>query len=323
MCKMSLEKAVNNILKVCMDLKKNESFLVVYDKNKKKIADVLLKKAERISKKADEILTPVAKFNGEEPPQEVAEKIKEYDVVVMVTTRSLSHTNARRNASKKGVRIASMPGVTEDMIKRTLTADYNKIKKIGKRIYDVYKNKRKIKLVTKKGTDVTIYINKKPFNKNIDSSFYHKKGDFGNLPAGEVGFSPIEGKTKGIIVIDKTMAAIGKLKNNIRLEVKKGFVKKIFGGNEAKKLARLLKKLKNKNVYNIAEFSIGINYKAKITGVILEDEKVYGTVHIALGDNTSYPGSKIKAPTHLDGVISKPTVFVDGKKIMDEGKLLL
>jgi len=316
----SLEIAATNILKVCMGLKKNETCLIVYDKNKRKIANILLRKSKNFCKKADKIKTPVTKFNGQEPPKKIAKKIKQYNVAVLITTKSLSHTNARRKASKKGVRIASMPGVTEDMIKRTLTADYNKIKKINKKIYDSFKNKKKIKLITSKGTDVIFHINKSPFN---DNGLYHKKGKFGNLPAGEIGFAPVEGKTKGFIVIDKTMAGIGKLKNNIKIEIKKGFVEKIEGKNDAKKLSTLLKKFKNKNVYNIAEFSIGTNYKAKITGIPLEDEKVYGTAHIAIGDNTSYPGGKTKAPIHLDGIISKPTVFVDNKKIIHRGKLLL
>jgi leucyl aminopeptidase (aminopeptidase T) len=314
-----LEKAATNILKVCMGLRKNETFLVVYDKNKTKIANILLKKAQKVCKKADKIKTPVAKHDGQEPPKKIADKIKEYDVAVLITTKSLSHTNARRNASKNGVRIASMPNATEDMIKRTLTADYNKIKRMNKKIYNTFQNKKNLRLVTDKGTNILIHINKPPFN---DNGLYHKKGKFGNLPAGEIGFAPVEGKTKGIIVIDKTMAAIGKLKNPIKLEVKGGFVKRISGKNEAKKLNKLLKNLKNKNVYNIAEFAIGTNYKAKITGIPLEDEKVYGTAHIALGDNTSYLGGKTKAPTHLDGVISKPTVYVDNKKIMNKGKLL-
>ena len=314
-----LERAATNILKTCMDLKKSESFLVVYDKKKKKIAGIILKKAKNLCKKADKILTKVAKVNGEEPSKRVIKKIAEYSVVVMATTKSLSHTNARRNASKKGVRIASMPGVTEDMMKRASTADYSKIKKLSEKVNRLLKNKKKLRLITKKGTDVVMHINKSPFN---DVGFYHKKGDFGNLPAGEVGFAPVEHKTNGTIVIDKTMAGLGKLKKDIKIEVKNGFVKKISGGKEADKLNRLLKNLKNRNVYNIAEFSIGTNYKAKITGVTLEDEKVYGTAHIALGDNTSYPGGNIKAPVHLDGVISKPTVFIDNKKIMEKGQLI-
>jgi leucyl aminopeptidase (aminopeptidase T) len=310
-----LERAADTILHVCMGLKKNESCLIVYDKNKSSIADLLVMNAR--CAKIDKIQIPVAKFNGEEPPKSAAIKMKQYDVAILVTTRSLSHTKARREASKRGVRIASMPNATEDMINRTLTADYNKIDNMNKKILNSLKNKKRIRLLTDKGTDLKVYINK-CFN---DNGFYNKKGNFGNLPAGEVGFAPVEGKTNGIAVIDKTMAGIGRLRSPLRLEIKDGFVKKIDGKKDSLKLIKLLNKLKNKNVYNIAEFSIGTNYKAKITGIPLEDEKVYGTVHIAIGDNRSYPGGRTKAPTHLDGIISKPTIFVEKKKIMEEGVL--
>lgn len=315
-----MDKAVNNILKVCMGLKESESFLVVYDKNKENIADFLLKKAEKICRKADKVRTKLGKVSGEEPSKNIAEKIKKYDVVVMVTTKSLSHTNARRDASKKGVRMASMPGVTEDMMKRTLTADYTRIKDKNDKINKYLKSNGKLRLTTKKGTDVTMYINKSPFN---DNGFYHEKGAFGNLPAGEIGFAPVEGKTNGIVVIDKVMAGVGKLKDNIVMKIDNGFVESISGGKKAFKLSRMLKRFKDKNVYNIAEFAIGTNYKAKITGRVLEDEKVDGTVHMAIGDNSSYPGGTIEAPVHFDGIISKPTVFIDGRKIMDRGKLVL
>jgi len=315
-----LDLAVNNILNVCMGLREKESFLVVYDKNKKRIAEIILKKAKKICRKANKIRTKIGKISGEEPPKRIANEMKKYDVVVMVTTKSLSHTDARRNACKNGARIASMPGVSVDMIKRTLTADYNKIKKKNEKICKVLKKNKKLRLTTKKGADLVMYVNKGIFN---DNGFYHKKGDFGNLPAGEVGFAPVEGKTNGIVVVDKAMAGVGKLKKDMVMEIEKGFVKKISGGKKIKKLNRLLEKFRNKNVYNIAEFAIGTNYKAKITGKILEDEKVDGTVHIAVGDNSSFGGGKIKAPVHLDGVISKPTVFVGSRGIMKDGKLLL
>jgi leucyl aminopeptidase (aminopeptidase T) len=213
-----------------------------------------------------------------------------------------------------------MPGISIDMMKRTLTADYSKIKKKNEKIRRVFQKGNKLRLVTAKGSDLIMYLNNELFN---DDGFYHKKGDFGNLPAGEVGFAPVEGKTSGVVVIDESMAGFGKLNENMIMEIEKGFVKNITGGKKTKELVKLLKKFKDKNVYNIAEFAIGTNYKAKITGKILEDEKVDGTVHIAIGDNSSFGGGKTNAPVHLDGVISKPTVFVDGKKIMDNGRLLL
>src|SRR3989338_8632459 len=104
--------------------------------------------------------------------------MKKYNVVVIATTKSLSHTNARRNASKNGVRIASMPGITEDMMKRTLNVDYTKIKRISEKVYKLLNNKKRIRLVTKNGADVVVYVNRLV----KDVGIYDKKGDFGNLP---------------------------------------------------------------------------------------------------------------------------------------------
>jgi len=66
---------------------------------------------------------------------------------------------------------------------------------------------------------------------------------------------------------------------------------------------------------NIAELGIGINPEAKLIGNVLEDEKVGGTVHIALGDNSCF-GGDIIAGIHLDGIIKKPVLFLDGEKFI-------
>jgi len=312
-----LEEAADTILNTCMGLNKDERFLVIYDRSKEDIANVLLERARRISNYTDKVKIPIAKIHGEEPPSKVAKIMKEYDVIVIVTKMSLSHTKARRDASRLGVRIVTMPGITKAIMIRTLTANYYRINKTCQFLYNLLKNRRKLRLITALGTDVIFHINK-PFK---DTGLYRKKGSFGNLPAGEVGFAPVENKTNGTIVIDKTMAGIGKLRAPIRLEIEGGFVKRISGKKEANRLIRLLKKFNNRNVYNIAEFAIGTNYKAKVTGITLEDEKAYGTVHIALGDNTSFPGGKTKAPIHLDGIISKPTILLGSKAIIKNGIL--
>jgi leucyl aminopeptidase (aminopeptidase T) len=108
---------------------------------------------------------------------------------------------------------------------------------------------------------------------------------------------------------------------NIKIEVQNGFATKISGGRLANKLKVMLDKV-GKNARNIAEFGIGTNDSAKLSGVLLEDEKVMGTIHIALGNNVSMGGS-VNVPIHLDGVVKKPTVWMDGKLLMKDGKLLL
>ena len=56
--------------------------------------------------------------------------------------------------------------------------------------------------------------------------------------------------------------------------------------------------------------------------VLLEDEKVMGTVHLALGNNITMGGT-FNVPIHLDGIIKKPNVYLDGKLLMKDGKLLV
>ena len=84
----------------------------------------------------------------------------------------------------------------------------------------------------------------------------------------------------------------------------------------------MLESVNDKNAFNIAELGIGTNPAAKITGHVLEDEKVRGTCHIALGNNVFY-GAKINVPLHLDGIIKKPTIYLDSRMIMENGKLLI
>jgi leucyl aminopeptidase (aminopeptidase T) len=147
------------------------------------------------------------------------------------------------------------------------------------------------------------------------------KGESGNLPSGEVYLAPVEGSTNGVIVFDGSVAGIGILKNPIKIFIKDGFAEKFSGKSEAKQLQKMLDKA-GKFGRAVAEFGIGTNYKAKITGHILEDEKVLGTVHIAFGNNLSMGGT-IDVPIHIDGLIKKPTVLIDDVVIMDSGVLLI
>jgi len=151
-----------------------------------------------------------------------------------------------------------------------------------------------------------------------DTGFFHKLGDWGNLPAGEACLAPVEGTTQGTLVID-TMGKI--VKQPLIITVKNGRVQR-FQGPDAIQLEALLKSA-DKNAYNIAELGIGTNPNARLTGVVLEDEKVLGAVHIALGDNTSYVGGHTKSKIHEDGILLQPKVKIDGRLIMKNGKLLL
>ena len=132
------------------------------------------------------------------------------------------------------------------------------------------------------------------------------------------------------------------LSTPITCNVLGGFVMECSGGEEAARLEKALRHgmdmaatlTKNGmepeealryavNARHLGEFGIGLNTEARISGNMLEDEKVYGTCHFAIGFN--YDGDA-PALTHLDGLVRNPTIraFLPGGEevlLMDRGML--
>ena len=143
---------------------------------------------------------------------------------------------------------------------------------------------------------------------HASSGLFREKGQWGNLPTGEAYLAPLEGQSNGVVVVDGSMAGVGMVTTPLRIEVKDGYATEITGGPEARKLIDLLEP-HGKDARTVAEFGIGTNDKAILTGIILEDEKVMGTIHIAFGDNKSMGGS-VRVASHLDGLITSPDGLV-------------
>jgi aminopeptidase len=315
-----LDKACVIAVRDCMGAQPGESVLIITDEFKNKIGKALFNNAKNLGFESVYLEFKSREMHGQEPPQQIAEMMKLFDVVLCPTAKSLTHTNARRNASALGARIATFPGITEEIMIRGLNADYKKIAALTIKLQLILNDVNEVRVTTASGTDITMNI---AGRKALPSKgLFHKKGESGNLPTGEAYIAPVEGKSSGVFYVDGSMAGFGVVKGKpIRIEVKDGYAINISGGAQAKKLDATLTKY-GKLARNIAEFGIGTNDKAKLSGVLLEDEKVMGTIHIALGDNKSM-GGNVDIPIHLDGVVKKPTVYFDGRMIMKNGKLLV
>jgi leucyl aminopeptidase (aminopeptidase T) len=200
-----------------------------------------------------------------------------------------------------------------------MNADYDAIAARTFRICDELAKTSVIKVKAPSGTDVVLPI--KGRKAHASSGLFREKGLWGNLPTGESYLAPVEGESQGIVVVDGSMAQVGMIREPIRIVVKDGYATDISGGTEAKRLIELLEP-HGKDARTVAEFGIGTNDKAILTGLIIEDEKVMGTIHIAFGDNKSMGGS-VRVASHLDGLIKKPTVWFDDRKVLEDGKLLL
>ncbi len=310
---MSLDKASEIIWTECMDLKKGEHALVVCDTLLEKIGYNLFEKAVNLGSKAFLLEMTPLKIHGTEPHNLVVEAMKSADVIVIPTSTSFTHTEARKKANAEGARISTLPAVTEDVIERAIPVDYQKVRERSEKIAGLLDSADSAHLYTEKGTDLTLPI--KGREAIPDFGIYHNKGDFGNLPAGEAYIAPLEGGSDGRLVVDGSIASIGKLEEVVTITVEKGMAAKIENCPE------LEKKLDEhgKMARNIAELGVGTNDKAQVTGNVLEDEKVMGTVHVAVGNNASL-GGVVDVPVHLDCIILNPTLEVDDERIIEDGK---
>jgi aminopeptidase len=303
----------------CMGVQPGERVLVVTDAPLRTIGYATFEAARELTTEVLLIEMTPRQSNGAEPPAEVAALMTQVDVVLCPTSKSLTHTDSRRAASAKGVRVATLPGVTEDVMVRCMNADYQEIAARTFRICDLMRQTKVVRVTAPAGTDVTLPIEGR--EAHASSGLFREKGLWGNLPTGEAYLAPVEGVSNGIVVVDGSMASVGMVDQPIRITVKDGYATDIVGGASARRLVELLEP-HGKDARTVAEFGVGTNDRAILTGVILEDEKVMGTIHIAFGDNKSMGGS-VRVASHLDGLIKQPTVWFDARKVMEGGRLLV
>lgn len=234
------------------------------------------------------------------------------DVIIALSWYSTSHTNFRRLLTiNAGTRYASMPLFSKNMFLGSMDVDWKEIERISLGLKEMFSYAIKAKVSANNGTAVTLNLEGR--NAYADTGILTKKGDFGNLPAGEVYIAPVEGKTEGKLAIEYKETK--KLKEKVIFEIKNGMVENVLGDKETiKQFDEIFSK--NELNRNIAELGIGINPKAKDVTNVLEAEKILGTIHIALGDNSGF-GGKVATPFHEDFVVFSPTLKLESK----EGKI--
>ena len=314
-----MRKAAGFVVEDCLGVERAEEVLIIVDEKSLKIGNALFDAAKSLGAEAVLIEMIERETNGSEPPRVVAEAMKSADVVIAPTSKSLTHTKATLEATKSGTRVASMPAITEEVMRRTMPANYTMITERSLKFCVLLSQGSEVRLTTPAGTDLTFSIAGR--EAVADTGILREKGAMGNLPAGEAYIAPIEGKTFGVAIIDGTMGGVGIIKTPIKMAIKDGYITEISGGAEAKALSELLRD-KGKEAKNIAELGIGTNEKAIPSGITLEDEKVMGTVHVAIGDNSAF-GGNVRAPVHLDGIMKDPTLIIDGRTVIRDGKHLI
>jgi leucyl aminopeptidase (aminopeptidase T) len=311
-----LDQAVRAVVRDCLAVKDGEEVLVVCNPATQHVGERLREEAADAG--GDAVLAVISEraSHAAEPPETVAEAMAAADVLLAPTVQSLSHTAARKRASDNGARIATLPGVTEDMLARVMSADMHGLRRKGQAVADALDRASEARISDANGTDLLLDLSGR--EAVPDAGGLTERGAFGNLPCGEAFISPAGGS--GTLVIDGSMAGVGLVDEPVELVVEGGHLTSARGGQGMAFMELLI--AHGEDGTNIAELGVGTNEKAKLTGEVLEDEKILGSCHIAFGASAGIGGT-VQVPVHLDCVVMKPTLELDGEAIVRDGELLI
>jgi len=313
-----LQLAVRAVVRDCLGVAAGEEVLVVCNPATQGLGEAM--RAEAQDAGADATLTVIAERDSHaaEPPRPIAAALAAADVVLAPTVQSLSHTAARKAANEAGARIATLPGVTEEMLARVMSADMAELRRRGTAVAAALDAGQEARITCARGSDLRLGLEGR--TAIPDAGELTARGAFGNLPCGEGFIAPLEGTGEGTLVIDGSIAGVGLVSEPVTLTVRSGHLTDADGVAGTTLLELLT--AHGPDGTNVAELGIGTNEKAILTGEILEDEKILGTAHVAFGASAAIGGT-VQVPVHLDCVILKPTVEIDGEPLLRAGELLV
>ncbi len=319
-----------NVIHTCMGIQPGEKVLIVVDEPLAEARDALL--GEALVAQPGELWSytiPNAVRPFREYPPGLLRLAKDVDVVILLLAsvepfHELPAWVAAREVIRSGpARFGAGAYIDQSILDHELSADYEQIAAQTQTLARWLSGRAAVHITTSLGTDLRLSVAGREWR--TDTGLLRGRGVYGNLPAGEVYVAPVEDSAHGVLVIDKSLPGLV-LDEPVRLEFAGGRVAHIDGGRGAEYLRNAIADAEQKphgeGARVLAELGIGTNPQARLQGNIITDEKVAGTIHLAIGRNDFLGGTNV-APIHIDGVVSRPTVRLDGELLLDDGRVLL
>ena len=306
----------------CAGVKEGENVVIACDTNKMRLAEALAAAAAAAGGVPTIVAFPPTGAHGRQVPKAVVGACARCDVFFLPTSWSMTHTDARIEASENGARGSTMCEVTEDCLcAGGILGDYEENDRLGRRLGAVMAEVKTIRMTSAGGTDMSATIADRPVQ--YETGIFRDPGQFGALPNSELNISPIEETTEGVIVGNVRLMGYGVIRDEpVTIEVKKGQVDKASGGQAADYLNATLKSFGDPTAYNLAEFAVGLNPASRAYATNLEDLGKLGFGHHGIGSNYAI-GGHVAAPCHIDVIYTDATLEIDGKVILEEGEALV
>lgn len=303
--------AYKSMIEVYEVLEKDK-VLILTDSQSRTIANAFRDVCAKIGCEEETYNIDESKRPLKEPPKELLKKLPGKSVVLNILKAFPEEISFRikwifKVEEGRYRKLGHMPGITEDMMLRSVDVDYTQMKSTADSLLKVLEDADKIHITTEEGTDLILGVKGRPFVGDVGV----KQSLECNLPCGEVFCAPLETEADGVVVFNASIGDIGLLEDPLKVHLVKGKITKFESDDKEliKRISELQRVDEDSKV--IGELGIGVNPGAVITGNMLEDEKTLGTAHIAFGNNEDFPGGgKNKSKIHRDYLFYRPTIEV-------------
>ena len=319
-----LGKACDILVKELFKLKPGETFVITADtESDPRVVDAAASAAFAISAKPMVIWSPSPLIEGKLadsilPLKSLTGALMGADAWLEINNKQIFDSTPSQIALKdnKKLRYLGLTGATVSMIVRCIgRVNYPALKEFIHYVANDTKAARHVRMTTPAGTDVE-FDNFPDQELGIEDGYADKPGV--HWMPGQIGWLPDRKSINGVIVFDGSLVPpCGVLSEPICLTMKEGEIVKIEGGTQAREFELWLNKLDHPQMRKVAHATYGFLPGAKLSGMIAEDERIWGCTVWGFGST-----SKESAPSHTDGICLDTSVWLDGKQLTDKGKVV-
>ena len=319
---MELARAAHKALQLCAKLKPGENVLVLADSIVDRgLVDAFANAAYALGAETQTMVFETRAEVNREPPRAVTAAMGASDLVVDLLTQYIIHTDAYLRVRQGGTRILCGTGITEDMVIRLVGGvDYDELLRRGRRLVEHFIAARECRVETGGGAVLTMTVAGRP--PLLRDGLLDGPGDLDYMPGAQLSLAPVEETINGVLEVDgSAYPPVGLVGAPIRVTYEKGRVVRVEGGPACGLWRDWLNKFNDPKMFCVAHVSIGMNPAGRLTGNILEDERVAGCWVIGHGSQMEYfKGTVGKASSHSDVVAVRPTISLDGRIIVAQGQ---
>ena len=328
-----LGKAADVLTRELFKLKPGETFVITADtESDPDVVDATARAAFAIGAKPMVIWTASPLGVGKAadpmlPGEALGAALKNADAWVEYNNKWIFYSTTYDNVMRdnKNLRHLCLVGMNKDLMVRCIgRVNYPVLGKFLEILRKMTMEAKHIRFTTPAGEDLEFDNSSDPNHLyTLAKGYVDVPGS--HMMSGQISWTPDLDSINGVLVFDGSLVPpCGLLQGPIRLTIEKAKVVKIEGGNQAREFEAWLKSFNDPLMFQLAHTSWSFNPGARLTGDIVEDERVWGATEWGIGNIGAIliaPGG-VPAASHTDGICLNTSAWLDGEQLLDKGKVV-